>query len=213
MPEALASIDDLKTAWKRVKNDLENRVFIRNPYSIDLLEFDLDRWLSNRLTEISEARYQPSSMFVCEVPKPDGLIRPGADLSFADRLIYSACVGACMPAIHKALRWSQGIIDFSYQLAASPTSVKWVKNRFAGWQGFRTRSIQYIDEGASYAVVADIAAFYENIHIEPLSQISKPRVHPRRRLTKSILAFISGRKLVREYLKVRRRRTFSQSCT
>ncbi len=168
MSAGLAAILDLKTAWKRVKSDFENRVFIRNPYSIDLVEFDLDRWLSKRLSDLSENKYQPSSMFICDVPKPDGLIRPGAHLSFADRLIYAACVGACLPAIHNALKWSQGIVDFSYQLAPSPTNVHWVKGSFTGWQDFRTRSIESIEKGASYVIVADISAFYENIHIQTL---------------------------------------------
>jgi len=168
MSAELVAILDLETAWKRVKNDFDNRVFIRNPYSIDLVEFDLDRWLAKRQRELSEDRYQPSSMFICDVPKPDGLIRPGAHLSFADRLIYAACVGACLPAIHKALKWSQGTVDFSYQLAPSPANVQWVKGSFTGWQDFRTRSIQCIEEGASYVIVADISAFYENIHIQTL---------------------------------------------
>jgi hypothetical protein len=99
------------------------------------------------------------------VPKGNGLIRPGGHLSYADRLIYAACVGACFPAIHKALKWSQGVIDFSYQLALDPANPEWIRDRFVGWKSFDEKSVARIGAGAAFVVVADISAFYENIDI------------------------------------------------
>jgi Reverse transcriptase (RNA-dependent DNA polymerase) len=166
--EALAQLLDLKTAWRRVKDDLANRVFIRHPYSVSLVESDLDGWLETRLKLIREGTYAPESVFVCDVPKENGLIRPGAHLSYTDRLVYTACVGACYPAIHKTLRWSQGTIDFSYRLSTDAASPKWLRDRFTGWQDFRQKSIAFIDVVMPYVVITDITAFYENIDLSLL---------------------------------------------
>lgn len=165
MSDALAQLLDLRIAWRRVKDDIANRVFIHHPYSVSLVESDLDGWLGARLEMIRADRYVPDSAFICDVPKDNGLIRPGAHLSYTDRLVYTACVGACFPTIHKTLKWCQGRIDFSYRLATDPANPKWLKDRFSGWQDFRQRSIALIDGGASYVVMTDITAFYENIDL------------------------------------------------
>lgn len=166
--EPLANILDLKTSWRRVKDDIANRVFIRHPYSVSLVESDLEGWLTTRNELIRTGRYVPDSVFICDVPKENGLIRPGAHLSYSDRLIYAACVGACLPAIHKTLKWAQGVKDFSYRLASDPSNPKWLRDRFTGWQDFRFNSIALIEAGAAYVVITDITAFYENIDLNLL---------------------------------------------
>ena len=168
MSEALASLLDLRTAWGRVKDDIADRVFIRDPYSISLVDSDLEAWLEHRLSLIRDDKYVPESAYICDVPKGSGLIRPGAHLSYTDRLIYTACVGACFPAIHQRLKSSQGKTDFSYRLAALPSNPKWLKDRFTGWQDFRQRSLALIEAGAAYVVMTDITAFYENIDLSLL---------------------------------------------
>ena len=165
MSEALARLLDLATAWRRVKGDIRDKVFLRDPYRMSLIEFDLQTWLQARLDTIREGRYAPQSMFVCDVPKGRGLVRPGSYLSFIDRLVYAGCVGACLPAIHRALRWSQGRVDFSYQLAPDPNHAEWLKRRFTGWADFQSNSISSIRAGITHVVIADISAFYENVAI------------------------------------------------
>jgi hypothetical protein len=144
--EVLANLLDMGTAWRRVKSDVKTRVFIRHPYSI---EFDLNEWLEICLNAIRDDRYSPNAMFVCDVPKGKGLVRPGSHLSYTDRLVSAACVGACLPAIHAKLLWSQGVIDFSYRLATNPQNVEWLKDRFGGWKDFQEKSLAGVDGGAS----------------------------------------------------------------
>lgn len=168
MSEALASLLDLKIAWGRVKDDIVRRVFVRHPYSVSLVESDLDGWLEHRLNLVREDKYVPESVFICDVPKGSGLIRPGAHLSYTDRLIYTACVGACFPAIHERLKWSQGTTDFSYRLAALPSNPNWLKDRFVGWRDFDQCSLSLIEAGAAYVVMTDITAFYENVDLSLL---------------------------------------------
>lgn len=165
MSEELAGILDLATAWRRVKRDITERVFIRHPYAVSLVEVDLNSWLASRLEEIRLDRYTPDSMFVCDVPKGGGLIRPGSHLSFKDRLVYAACVGACLASIHRVLAWSQGLVDFSYRLAVHPGNPNWLRNRFTGWRDFQTKSLEMANQRFSHVVVADISSFYESIDI------------------------------------------------
>jgi len=165
LSEQLAALLNLDLAWKRVKSDIAHRVFIGHPYSVELIEFDLPGWLASRLQLIRNDAYAPSPLFICDVPKGNGLIRPGGHLSYADRLVYAACVGAYLRAIQQSLRWSQGTVDFSYQLSLDPTNPEWIRDRFTGWKNFDKKSIAKINDGATFVVVADISAFYENIDI------------------------------------------------
>lgn len=134
MSQELTVLLDLPTAWRRVKSDLADRVFVRRPYAVSLIETDLNAYLDARSASIREDRYVPGPMLVCDVPKGGGLIRPGSVLSHADQIVYAALVGACFRAIHRKLRWSQGSIDFSYRLAADPRSADWLRDRFTGWK-------------------------------------------------------------------------------
>ena len=156
---------DLHLAWRRVKSDIDHRVFIGHPYAVSVIEHTLDDWIAARFEDLQGGRYEPKPMFVCDVPKGGGLIRPGAHLSYADRLVYAACVGACLPAIHEVLRWAQGSVDFSYQLANDSKNPDWIRNRFGGWRDFNQTSLNYIGNQTQFVVFADITAFYENIDI------------------------------------------------
>jgi hypothetical protein len=170
MSEELAALLDLKLAWKRVKADIFDlkRVFVRHPYEIKLIEQDLEKWLDSLLEAVRNDSYSPAPMHICDVPKGKGLIRPGSQLSLADQVIYAACLGACLPFIHKTLLWAQGIVDFSYRLAIDPGNPQWFRSRFKGWEEFRKKSISKIDEGFSYVIIADISGYYENIDINLL---------------------------------------------
>ena len=132
MTVALANTLDLETAWKRVRADLPHRVFVRHPFELALIESDLAGWLSKLSTDIAAGTYHPSSMVVCDVPKGKGAIRPGAHLAMNDRVVFAACLGACLPYIHTSLSWSQGVVDFSYQLSKQPDDVQWLRNHFDG---------------------------------------------------------------------------------
>jgi hypothetical protein len=160
-----ASALDLPLAWRRVKSDIDHRVFIGHPYAVSVIEHGLESWIAARSDELQGGRYDPKPMFVCDVPKGGGLIRPGAHLSYADRLVYTACVGACLPAIHEVLGWAQGSVDFSYQLASDSKNPDWIRNRFGGWRDFDQTSLNYIRDQTEFVVFADITAFYENIDI------------------------------------------------
>lgn len=167
MSENLAESLDLDLAWLRVGDDASHREFVRRVFERELIEVDLGSWLISLQQEIL-AGYAPSAPSIADVPKGNGAVRPGALLPINDRIVYAACVGAALPTIHSALKWAQGTVDFSHQLASAPSKSAWVKNRFQGWDAFRETSLKKIDDGASWVVITDITAFYDNIEIGTL---------------------------------------------
>jgi len=168
MPEELAKLLNLDVAWRRVKADIHDRVFIRHPYEVKLIELDLAGWLDSILDSVQKGTYNPSPLIVCDVPKGGGAVRPGAHLSLVDRVMYAAYVGACFPHIHRSLFWSQGQVDFSYRLSIHYDNPVWIRSRFHGWRAFQNKSIEKIEEDIPYVLIADIAGYYENIDISTL---------------------------------------------
>ena len=73
-----------------------------------------------------------------------------------------------MPNIYEALKWSQGIVDFSYEISNEFENAKWLENLFIGWEKFRTRSIEKIETGISHIITTDISNYYESINITTL---------------------------------------------
>src|SRR6478736_2079096 len=118
---------DWQLAWQRVKQDIQNRVFVTYPNEVCLIESDLEGWLGRLAQSVADGTYQPSPAVIVEVPKGGGLLRPGAYLTLAHHVVYTACVGACLPGIHDAVSWSQGTVDFGNQLVPNPTAANWIK--------------------------------------------------------------------------------------
>lgn len=168
MTVELAEKLDLGLAWKRARADLPHSVFVRHPFEIELIESDLAGWLSGLTTAIADGQYRPSPMVVCDVPKGKGAIRPGAHLGVKDRIVFASCVGASLPYIHTSLSWSQGVVDFSYQLAERPEDVKWLRNQFDGWKNFEKNTLDAIEGDVTHVIFTDITGYYENIVLETL---------------------------------------------
>jgi hypothetical protein len=102
-----------------------------------------------------------ASAIIADIPKGNGAIRPVALLSLEDRTVYADLIGSLLPQISAGLRWSQGSVDFSYQLAAQPDRVNWFSNRFVGWKQFRHKQLEKIQDGEkiTHVVVTDLTGF------------------------------------------------------
>lgn len=160
---------DLDLAFHRIKKDFSERSFIRHPYEFQLIELNKKSWFNEILSDISNDSYKNGDLYICNVPKGKGAIRPGGHLNFNDRLIFTALIGSCYAKIQGALEWSQGKIDFSYILRKNPKRTDWFKNRFDGWNEFRKQSLNLINGKYNFLVVADIAGYYENIDLFTLT--------------------------------------------
>lgn len=168
MSASHASLFDVRLAWRRTMLDEKDRVFIRHPYEVSCVRSDLHAWLAELDDDLAHDRFTPSSVQTCAVPKPGGLIRPGANLTLKDRVAYAAAVGSCYPAIHHALHWAQGTHDFGYRLAFNAGAEEWIRNGYEGWKHFRDKSIDRLANGVPYVVMTDITGFYDNIEISIL---------------------------------------------
>lgn len=163
---------DLHLAYERVREELRDqprtgRALARNPFELDLIEIDRESWLDGLETQLSNGSYIPGPIEVCDVPKGGGLVRPGVRLSVADRVVYTAAVGACIDKLDTATRWSQGSCDFATRLNPSKLHERsWLRNPFKGWKEWHDRSLQRLDSSSvEYVLTADIAGFFENISI------------------------------------------------
>ena len=168
MSKELAELLNLELAWKRVKLDIADRVFTRNPFEVKLIEGDLAGYLGDLNERIRNDAYSPKPANICEVPKGGWLVRPGSILSVEDRIVFYACLGVCMPNIYEALKWAQEAVDFSYEISDEFENTKWLRKRFTGWEKFRTMSIEKIESGISHVIMTDISNYYENVNIQTL---------------------------------------------
>lgn len=70
---------EIMKAWKRLRNDFP-RYFLKHPFELELIEKNILGWLLAFEEQIKNDAYNPKEMFVCDVPKGKGLIRPGSTL-------------------------------------------------------------------------------------------------------------------------------------
>ncbi len=160
---------DFDKIWKRVKYDFKNDHFLKNSLEIEIIEKEFDAWTNDVRSQIVKELYLPKTMYVCDVPKGRGLIRPGSQLVIADNVYYAYLLTESYDPIFSFLKWSQGEIDFSYILTGDNNGTNWLKNQFQGWAPFRETSLKYIESGYPYVIITDITGFYENINHQTLS--------------------------------------------
>ncbi len=159
---------DIDLAWQRTLDDERSRVFIRNPLILDVAKRRIVQKLARLKERLTEGKYHPDPARQCDIPKPGHLVRPGAYLTIADRIVYAAAVGECLTSLHQELGWAQDGIDYSYRLNPDMRASEWFdeKARFGAWSEFRKSNITALDSGDwSHVVMADITGYYENIDI------------------------------------------------
>ncbi len=160
---------NLSLAWRRTKLDAQSdRVFVRTPYEIDLIDENVSEWVSLLNKRISEG-YRPGSTTIADIPKGNGAIRPAALLSLEDRTVYADLVGALVPTIYSGLKWAQGTVDFAYQLAERHDRPNLFTNRYNGWANFRCVQMEKLaNKEITHVVFTDLTGFYENIDLPTL---------------------------------------------
>lgn len=169
MKSSLIELLNLELAWKRVKQDFTTKkVFVEFQNEVTILEKNLDAKIHQLTKDIINEKYHPKQSIICEIPKIGGSIRPAAYLELEDRIVYTACVGACYEKIYNFINEEIGNIDFSNPIFADSARIEWISPSFSAWDGFRKKSLKLVDEFASFVVVTDISACFENIDIKCL---------------------------------------------
>jgi hypothetical protein len=159
-------IAELRLAYDRAKSDRPGRCFIEYPHLIKWTELNLAEWLAD-LKEKCSSGFQPHSSRLCWLPKANSLLRPGNILHFKDEVIYNLLLDRLYDFIWKGLESFQKEPDAAYVLT-SERKAGWFQNSFTSWEDFRTKSLEYLQDGTSFVVVADITGFYENIDTDKL---------------------------------------------
>jgi hypothetical protein len=159
-------IAELRSAYERAKNDRPGRCFVEYPNLIKWTELNLAEWLAD-LKEKCLSGFQPHSSRLCWVPKANSLLRPGNILHFKDEVIYNLLLDRLYDSIWKELGSFQKEPDAAYVLSGE-RKAGWFQSSFTSWEDFRTKSMEYLQDGCSFVVVADITGFYENIDADKL---------------------------------------------
>lgn len=158
---------DLTLAWERMTREVPRRAFVKCVHEFELIKLNTKSWLAITDARLQSGGYVFSNMEICSVPKGKHLIRPGSILTTEDTLIYYALLGSSFKKIYERIGWSQDIVDYSYRLNGANHPSVWILDRFKGWENFRIKSVAKLKK-YSHVVVADIAAFYENIDLSRL---------------------------------------------
>lgn len=159
---------DFDKIWKRVQHDLKNDYFLNNHLELEIINRDFFDWSKSLKNEIETDAYIPKGIYICDVPKVKGLIRPGSQLSLSDSIYYTELISQSYESLNEFLKWSQEKIDFSYILTGDNKTPNWLKNQFQGWAPFRDASLSYIEKGYNYVIITYITGFYENINHQTL---------------------------------------------
>lgn len=163
--------DDLILAWKRICNDYsKKKQFVKPAGLIDALDSNLDKWLSKIQEKIINKAIIPSPIQIVDIPKGNGLIRPGSIIDLDDLMVYFYCLGNFLPNIFKEVEWSQKIVDFGYTINGDNLHTgRWIEDGITGWEIFGKKSMEHIQsDDYQYMIVTDITGFYENIDIATL---------------------------------------------
>lgn len=155
---------DFQKIWKRVQNDHKNDHFLKNQLEFEIFEKNFPSWSKELQAEIESGSYSPKTAYICDVPKAGGLIRPGTQLTASDNVYYTALVSEAYESIYNFIKWSQQFVDYGYILTGDNKSYQWLKNHFQGVAPFREKSLELINAGFEYVIIADVTGFYENIN-------------------------------------------------
>ena len=160
---------NLELAWRRAVVDLaERRAFVRHPFLDALVATELASWLDKVSRRLAAGDFRPDVCRVIAVPKPHCHVRPGADLTLSDQVVYAALVEHMRAQIAEALGPRSGNPDYSYQLRSDRLHAHWFEPFFGPWQAFDRDSAAALDAGIQYVVVADVAGCYEDIDLSTL---------------------------------------------
>ncbi len=93
-------------------------------------------------------------------------MRPATALGIEDELVYHYLTLQCLAEVRATNQWAEGKFRFAYLTApAPPSGAEWFVRKFAGWKRFSDVSLELLKQGYPFILLADIAAYYENIDI------------------------------------------------
>lgn len=162
---------DFELAWDKTKSNLRDtsRIFVNNPYIVDILDRHSEDWLENFTKKVADGSYNPDESRIINIPKKGWNIRPGNALRIEDALMYSALVLDLYDDIQDEIKWSARKKRYSRILLDDKAEKGWIKYPSEVWKEWNTHSKKTIDN-FEYIVFTDVASCFENIELRILRQ-------------------------------------------
>ena len=149
---------DLNLGWRRVVK-VSKKQFVPDLLSLKDYNHNLNDNL-NKLKSSLSVDYQPHKHFFIDQPKANFSLRPGLVINVEDRIIYQAIIDYIAPIVDPHLSNSV----YSYRLSDKYKDPYFFKNQVHQWKFYReARRKYYVEEGYTYLLETDIAAFFEHI--------------------------------------------------
>jgi len=183
----LLSLNLLKRAWHLARNDSRTD-FIYDSYRYNDYAFRLEDNLKGLLLKIEGGTYRPQPLLEIDIPKSTLAVRPGTVVEIEDRIVLFAILCLIAPILDKKLPPTV----YSYRLKDKPDKDSLFKDTeildlpflkkntiqtrlqiFEPWYGQWPKFLEesqyaFENEGYRFLSVADISAYFENIHLEIL---------------------------------------------
>ncbi|WP_317176046.1 reverse transcriptase domain-containing protein [Halomontanus rarus] len=159
----LSDTFDLHLAWRKTKRNLADnqKVFINDPYIIDIIDRNKDEYLRN-LSQLIDNGYSPSEARIVNTPKVNWNIRPASVLKIQDLTLYSAIVIDMYSNIREEIEWSARDQRYSRILRDDIDNAKWMVNSYTTWREYVEETQRLLTE-YDYVVTTDINSYFENI--------------------------------------------------
>ena len=158
---------DLARAWRRVQANLEWRAELPRTAEYRVAAEAEPAWLEALGVALGLGEYRPGPVYPVAVRERGGAVRPIAYLAVADQVVYYACVGACVPAIARALAWADEAVDLAHDLAAAGDEPGWL-TRFLDRPRFEARTAALARAHGPWVGTSDVARFYQHVDLEQL---------------------------------------------
>ena len=156
-------IDQLnpKLAVGRIKTDIHTDFILAPHYSAVYEHAADDLWEVTR-RQLRSGAYEPELPITIDVPKRNGLTRPGSILSPSDRLIYQAIVDLIAPAAESEIDRTR---VFSNVLFKRDPEFQMFEPNHIWWPKFQKAiNKNCSDHRFSYVIKGDIANYFERIY-------------------------------------------------
>lgn len=182
----LCSTEALKCGWHLVRDEMQ-RDFIGEPYSKDIFGHFLNQNISEILRSLKADDFRANSPIRILIPKSTLSTRPGTVLDIEDRVILFAALKLIAEQIDNKL--SEGVYSYRVKKENNKSlfyesdiiSLPFLKHKtirkyldpFDPWYGLWPKfdSISrkaFQDEDYLFMATSDIAAYFENIHLDIL---------------------------------------------
>lgn len=152
---------DIDLALRRIKTDVTSDFILSPHYSAVFENVGDDLW-DQISTELRDGRFEAALPIEIEVPKPNGITRPGTILPPADRILYQALVDFVSEIGEAQLDRTR---TFSHVLVSPDPEGRMFEPGRRSWDRLKEAVTEACEDPTiEWAIRADISAYFERIY-------------------------------------------------